>query len=81
MGKYNKKLHWEPKRGENYYYLTFWEKENHILGGTLDDKSGNDVPRIQFGNCFKTKEDAEKAIPIIKTCLLGISQDIVLGKI
>lgn len=26
MDRINKKLYWEPKRGEGYYYLTFWEK-------------------------------------------------------
>mgnify|MGYP001609195133 FL=1 len=73
MNRYNPKLYWEPKTGEGYYYLTFFEKENHILYGTLDNKSGNDVPRIIFGNCFRTKDDAENAIPIIKSALIKIS--------
>ena len=33
MNRYNPKLYWEPKTGEGYYYLTFFEKENHILYG------------------------------------------------
>ena len=67
--RFNAIAFWEPKMGESYYYLTFWEKDNHILCGTHDDKSGNDTPRLRFGNCFRTKEDAKRAIPIVKIAL------------
>lgn len=59
--------------GDTYYYV-------HSIGGVGDD-SWNDHPidkdRLSFGNAFKTKEEAQKAIEKIgedriKKCLFGV---------
>ena len=53
---------WKPKQGETYYYV-----EN--VGEVLGDCNTNhevDKNRINLGNCFKTKEEAEHMVEKLK---------------
>lgn len=60
-----KKLPWKPKKGERYYYVS-WYKENGkwIIRAEWQEywpTYDGDVLRVDTGNCFKTCEEAEAA--------------------
>ena len=63
---------WKPVGEEGYFYITFFDSPSKILYGNNDGKSGNDKERIEFGNCFKTKEQAEFAYTLVKEFLTTI---------
>lgn len=54
---------WKPKKDETYYFIT-------NDGKAMDDMwfydSGVDRNRSEIGNCFQTKEEAEKAVEYLK---------------
>lgn len=57
-----KQKKWKPAVGEKYYYINSVEKINCY--DFIDDEFDNDC--VNFGNCFKTKEEAEFALYKIK---------------
>lgn len=57
------KLPWKPKKGENYYYVS-WCKENGkwIISAAEAEYwpiYDGDALRVDIGNCFQTIEEAE----------------------
>lgn len=62
---------WKPAFREGYFYITMFDKPVRVLHGTNDGKSGNDQPRIDFGNCFKDEESAYVAMHKIRNILLA----------
>lgn len=56
------KYRWEPKIGEKYYYIdTLGE-----ITWTLNNTTSLDPARIKYGNCFPTKEQAQKVAEKLK---------------
>ena len=53
---------WKPKNNEKYWYINDYGKLDFSLW--VDDD--NDKFRYATGNCFKTEEEAEKALEKIK---------------
>ena len=53
---------WKPKQGETYYYV---ENVGEVLGDCNTDHEV-DKNRINLGNCFKTKEEAEHMVEKLK---------------
>lgn len=51
------KYKWEPKRGEQYYYIDTMG----AISYTTYNTASLDPLRIKFGNCFPTREQAQKA--------------------
>lgn len=53
---------WKPKKGEIYYFA--------YSNGEVANEEYADIPldrlRVELGNCFKTEEDAEKAVERLK---------------
>lgn len=58
---------WTPKSGETYYFIN----ETGEVASTEWINLGCDVCHYQFGNCFKTKEEAEIAANRVKKVLKG----------
>lgn len=58
---------WEPDAGESYWYIDedagAFSDINLLKANPCDDRL---TKRLEIGNCFKTKEDAEKAIGKLK---------------
>lgn len=55
---------WKPKSGDTYYYTDSCGdvySEGHFASGNM-----NDCARLTMGNCFQTKEQAEKAVAWLK---------------
>lgn len=46
---------WKPAKGDEYWYYS----DNHIGTYTWGDWDADEM-RLEMGNCFKTKEEAEK---------------------
>lgn len=58
---------WKPKNGEMYWYV--WH-DGHVY---WDDFTGaSDERHFKFGNCFKTKAEAEAAAEKVKALLLSL---------
>ena len=59
----SKKVRWKPKDGETYYYV--------VSNGEIDYSfwmaDATDEGRFNFGNVFKTEEEARKAIDTLGT--------------
>lgn len=53
---------WKPKENENYYYIN---SVIEVFDGIWNSHR-TDENRYQFGNCFKTKEEAEFRLEQIK---------------
>lgn len=49
---------WKPKVGEEYWYI---DSDSDVLNTNYYDEGG-----FSIGNCFKTQEDAEKALERLK---------------
>ena len=58
---------WKPKNGETIYYF---DEIGQILSDRYDDFSNS--PLSDFGNCFRTREEAEAAVERVKKALKGI---------
>ena len=54
---------WEPKYAEEYYYLS---GDGSVGRETFDDEFDIDNDRFEIGNCFKTKEEAERVVEYLK---------------
>lgn len=60
------KLKWRPSIGESYYYVALLEdKEPMVLKNEFCNIS-IEIYLLMLGNIFRTKEEAEKAIPMFK---------------
>lgn len=84
-GKYKfKKLPWKPKNGEPYYYVSWLKscgKWTICAGRTQYLNSyDNDTLRVDTGNCFHTKEEAEAAKYDVFEKLTGKKWDETYGK-
>ena len=52
-----KRKPWKPKHDEGYYYV---DEEGHTYRSRWDDSDLSDhMNYYKFGNCYKTKEEAE----------------------
>lgn len=54
---------WKPELGHDYYYIS---GDGHIYDNSWDDSQFVDRGRFEIGNCFQTKEEAEKAVERLK---------------
>jgi hypothetical protein len=54
---------WKPKYVEEYYYLS---GDGSVGRETFDDEFDIDNDRFEIGNCFKTKEEAERVVEYLK---------------
>lgn len=54
---------WEPKYAEEYYYLS---GDGSVGRETFDDEFDIDNDRFEIGNCFQTKEEAERVVEYLK---------------
>ena len=59
------KIRWRAKEGEDYYYIT---GRGHVVGDEEGDLP-EDIERYEFGNYFRTREQAEKAAEVVKEAL------------
>lgn len=59
----NESTRWKPEKDDTYYFIS-------NDGRAMDDmwfyNSGVDHNRFNFGNCFQTKEEAERAVEYLK---------------
>lgn len=54
---------WEPEKFQKYYYVgddSFVRDDNWANGSAIDNG------RFEIGNCFKTREEAERAVEYLK---------------
>lgn len=59
------KIRWRAKEGEDYYCIT---ERGHVVG---DEEGGlpEDIERYEFGNYFRTREQAKKAVEVVRGTL------------
>lgn len=62
-----KQQRWQPSKGQLYYYVNFTQKVK--IGSFTWVSDEIDVDLYELGNCFKTKEAAQKAAEAIKQYL------------
>lgn len=55
--------HWKPEMGHDYYYIS---GVGHVYDESWDDSQFIDRGRFEIGNCFKTKEEAERVVEYLK---------------
>lgn len=53
---------WKPEMGQNYYFV---DNDGFVVRNRWDDCSV-DRGRFEIGNCFQTKEEAERAVEYLK---------------
>jgi len=58
---------WKPEKGQLYYYVNFTQKDK--IGSFTWVPDETDVDFYELGNCFETKEAAQKAAEAIKQYL------------
>ena len=58
---------WEPKEGDDYYYI---DNDGNIISDNWDEMP-TDADRYNFGNCFRTEEEAEVMAEKVKKLLKG----------
>lgn len=58
---------WEPKEGDDYYYI---DNDGDIISDNWDEMP-TDADRYNFGNCFRTEEEAEVMAEKVKKLLKG----------
>ena len=59
------KLRWKPKKRDKYYYI----RSKGNVNSAFWHKGSVDIHRYKFGNCFKTKEEADDKLKQIKQIL------------
>ena len=64
---------WKPKYQDNYFYLTGIDIELKVWNDMWTNSDADDK-RYSIGNCFPTKELAEKKLKQIKDILKGVTQ-------
>lgn len=62
---------WKPSKGDKYCILDMYGKIHDLVwnGDSVDHKFYN------FGNCFPTYEEAEKALEKVKETLLNFHKE------
>lgn len=50
---------WKPENADEYYYI---DNDAEIIGDAWYGSVQYDIARYKIGNCFKTREEAEKAV-------------------
>ena len=65
------KIRWRAKEGEDYYCIT---ERGHVVG---DEEGGlpEDIERYEFGNYFRTREQAEQAADAVKMALMKFHEE------
>jgi hypothetical protein len=58
---------WKPEKGQLYYYVNWSQKDK--IGSFTWVSDETDIDFYELGNCFKTKEAAQKAAEAIKQYL------------
>ena len=58
-----KPTRWKPEMSHDYYYVS---GDGHVYDNSWDDSQFVDRGRFEIGNCFQTKEEAEKAVEYLK---------------
>ena len=58
-----KPTRWKPEMSHEYYYIS---GDGHVYDNSWDDSRFVDNGRFEIGNCFQTKEEAEKAVEYLK---------------
>lgn len=66
------KIRWRAKEGEDYYYIT---GRGHVVG---DEEGGlpEDIERYEFGNYFRTREQAAEAAKRVRETLKKYCEEI-----
>ena len=59
----NESTRWKPEMGHDYYYIS---GDGHVYDNSWDDSQFVDRGRFEIGNCFKTKEEAERVVEYLK---------------
>ena len=54
---------WKPEMGHDYYYIS---GDGHVYDNSWDDSQFVDRGRFEIGNCFQTKEEAERVVKYLK---------------
>ena len=54
---------WKPEMSHDYYYVS---GDGHVYDNSWDDSRFVDNGRFEIGNCFQTKEEAERVIEYLK---------------
>ena len=54
---------WKPEMGHDYYYIS---GDGHVYDNSWDDSQFVDHGRLNVGNCFESREEAEKAVERLK---------------
>ena len=54
---------WKPEMSHDYYYIS---GDGHVYDNSWDDSRFVDNGRFEIGNCFETKEEAEKTVEYLK---------------
>ena len=54
---------WKPEMGHDYYYIS---GDGHVYDNSWDDSQFVDCGRLNIGNCFESREEAEKAVERLK---------------
>lgn len=62
---------WKPKEGEEYYYIHLDAYGRVLPRAYLWTGCDSDNRFWEFGNCFRSKEEAEAAIPRVEIALKG----------
>ena len=59
----NESTRWKPEMGHDYYYIS---GDGHVYDNSWDDSQFVDHGRLNVGNCFESREEAEKAVEKLK---------------
>lgn len=62
------KYKWEPKVDEKYYFIDLVGRITAAINNTVTI----DAPRIKYGNCFQTEEQAKEAAEKVKELLKSL---------
>ena len=65
------KERWKPKNGESYFFIS----GDGLVNLSDWDNDVFDNYYYNFGNCFRTKEEAEKALERVKELLLSLNKN------
>jgi hypothetical protein len=58
---------WKPEKGQLYYYVHWSQKDKIVSFTWVSDET--DIDFYELGNCFKSREAAQKAAEAIKQYL------------
>ena len=57
------KTRWKPEMSHDYYYVS---GDGHVYNNYWDDSQFVDNGRFEIGNCFQTREEAERVVEYLK---------------